>query len=94
MGRLDKQRTTFDTLSKIWGQIRGAVMGRLDVLEQATATLLEGSLREELRQEAASEAHKLGGGCWVLSATPKAPDWPKQWSGCLSLGRHWAEPKS
>ena len=49
------------TLARIWGQVRGTVMGRLDVLEQATVTLLEGNLPDELRQEAEREAHKLGG---------------------------------
>ena len=36
-------------------------MGRLDLLERATATLLAGDRDDELRQEAESEAHKLGG---------------------------------
>ena len=61
-GRLEQQGTTFATLTRLWGQrVRATVMGRLDVLERATATLLEGNLDDELRREAESEAHKLGG---------------------------------
>ena len=59
--RLDMPRTWFTTLTKIWGQIRGTVMGRLEVLEKATAALQDANLNHELRQEAGSEAHKLGG---------------------------------
>lgn len=59
--RLEKQRTRFAILTKIWGEVRETVMGRLDVLEQVTATLREGKLHDELRQEGESEAHKLGG---------------------------------
>ena len=36
-------------------------MGRLVVLEQAAASLLEGNLHNELRQEAEREAHNLAG---------------------------------
>ena len=36
-------------------------MGRVEVLEQATATLLEGTLHDDLRHEAEAEAHKVAG---------------------------------
>lgn len=58
---LEKKLTRFAILTSLWGQVRVTVMGRLDVLEQATATLLEGNLDDKLRQEAGEEAHKLGG---------------------------------
>jgi len=61
MGWLEKRLARFAILTKIWEEVRGTVMGRLELLEQATATLLEGNLDNELRLEAEGEAHKLGG---------------------------------
>jgi len=90
--RLEKQRIRSAILTGIWGQVRESVMGRLEVLEQATAILLEGNLSHELRQEAEGEAHKLGG-WWVLSAIPKVPDWPRRWNGCLRLDRRSGRPR-
>jgi HPt (histidine-containing phosphotransfer) domain-containing protein len=55
------QRRARETVAEIWGQFRGVIMDRLEILEQATAALLDGVLSDELRQRAEREAHKLVG---------------------------------
>jgi diguanylate cyclase (GGDEF)-like protein len=45
----------------LWERLRGPILARVDVLEDAALALLEGSLKPELRARAAREAHKLAG---------------------------------
>ena len=55
------QQALSTKMARIWEQTKPAVMTRLEVLEQATAALLEGNLDLELRRLAGGEAHKLYG---------------------------------
>lgn len=48
-------------LTAIWDRFKGKYSDRITVLEQAVTALLEDSLSEELRQQAAKEAHTLVG---------------------------------
>ena len=48
-------------IERIWTQRLGAVLDQIDIIEEAVADLLEGPLREELREPAQREAHKLSG---------------------------------
>ncbi|MCH7674022.1 response regulator [candidate division KSB1 bacterium] len=50
-----------DPLAKAWKQSKQAIMGRVEVLEEATVALVEGSLNDEMRRGAEREAHKLAG---------------------------------
>jgi len=45
----------------LWPRFKGAILGRVEVVEQALSALLEGDLRDELRRKAEQEAHKLAG---------------------------------
>src|ERR1700726_1773284 len=50
----------------LWGQVKGPTMGQIALLDRAVLTLMEGSLDVALRQEACTEAHKLGGFLGIL----------------------------
>jgi HPt (histidine-containing phosphotransfer) domain-containing protein len=45
----------------MWERFKEATFSRVGVLEQAVRALVEGTLSEELRQQAEREAHKLVG---------------------------------
>lgn len=53
-------------LAVAWERLKVQSSDRVAVLEQATAALLENSLREELRQQAQQGAHKLAGALGVF----------------------------
>ncbi len=57
----DKSQQVRAALAQIWERSKGTILNRVDVLEQATLTLLEGALDDALRQQAEHEAHKLSG---------------------------------
>lgn len=48
-------------LAKLWVKIQPIVEERLSVLDRASSAASQGSLRDELRKEAQSSAHKLAG---------------------------------
>jgi len=48
-------------LAEVWKRVRSKMTERLELLEQASAALLEGRLGLELRREAEKAAHKLEG---------------------------------
>ncbi|MDP9052468.1 MAG: Hpt domain-containing protein [Acidobacteriota bacterium] len=48
-------------LAKVWARVRPVVEERLVTLDQASAAALAGTLSQDLRKVAASEAHKLAG---------------------------------
>jgi len=50
-----------DAVAAIWVRRKEEVLRRVDVLDSTVLALLEGELGEQLRQEAAREAHKLAG---------------------------------
>jgi diguanylate cyclase (GGDEF)-like protein len=49
------------SLARLWERHRGTTLERIQVLEDATVALLEGTLSSELREHARGEAHKLAG---------------------------------
>ena len=56
-----KQHAMSATMARIWERTKTAVINRVEVIEEATAALLEGGLDGELRQFAEGEAPKQGG---------------------------------
>ncbi len=48
-------------IAQIWEQRKEAIVGRVDLLEEAVAGLLTGDLPQDLRRTAEREAHKLAG---------------------------------
>ncbi|MBC7883332.1 MAG: response regulator [Anaerolineae bacterium] len=60
-----KQRTEV-ALSESWERLREKILGRVTTLEQATIAWLEGSIGEELRQQAYQEANKLAGSLGIF----------------------------
>jgi len=57
----DKAQQVHAALAEIWERSKETILGRIAVLEQATAALQEGALEDSLRQQAEREAHKLTG---------------------------------
>jgi HPt (histidine-containing phosphotransfer) domain-containing protein len=53
-------------LAELWNQVRPLMLNRLAVLDQASATALEGSLPNALRLQAKKEAHKLAGSLGIF----------------------------
>ena len=49
------------TVQELWGQARPVALERLDVLDDAVAAVMTGSLDDELRVRARRESHKLAG---------------------------------
>lgn len=48
-------------MQELWRKHRSASLARLEVVERALEALNQGALTEELRAQAAREAHKLAG---------------------------------
>jgi HPt (histidine-containing phosphotransfer) domain-containing protein len=57
----DAQDKTAALLAKLWVKIQPLVEERLATLDQAAAAAAVGALSEDLRREAAGNAHKLAG---------------------------------
>lgn len=56
-----RRRRTADAIALIWEKNKSGISSQVDVLEDAVASLLEGSLPDELREKARGNAHKLAG---------------------------------
>ena len=48
-------------MAGIWEQCKGIIEGQVTVVERAAIAVLDGSLEEDLRQQAYRDAHKLAG---------------------------------
>ena len=57
----DAADKTAALLAKLWVKIQPLVEERLAALDQAAAAAAAGTLADELRKEAAGDAHKLAG---------------------------------
>jgi len=55
-------------IADIWEQVKESTNGRVAILEQAVALLLQNKLSEEWRQQAEREAHKLAGSLGMFGA--------------------------
>ena len=55
------QHQTLTAVAQIWEQFKEVTFNRVGVLEQAARALVEGTLSDELRQQAERDAHKLVG---------------------------------
>jgi diguanylate cyclase (GGDEF)-like protein len=56
-----RRRRTADAIALIWEGNKSGISAQVDVLEDAVASLLEGSLPDDLREKARGNAHKLAG---------------------------------
>ena len=84
------QQALSTKMARIWEQTKPAVMTRLEVLEQATAALLEGNLDLELRRLAGGEAHKLYGLLGTFGYR-RLRSWPRKPRKYLKMWRRWAK---
>ncbi len=57
----DAQDKTAALLAKLWVKIQPLVEQRLETLDQAAAAAAAGNLSEDLRKQAAGDAHKFAG---------------------------------
>ncbi|PSM50417.1 hypothetical protein C7Y66_03725 [Chroococcidiopsis sp. CCALA 051] len=60
------QRQTKAALAEVWEKLKHQSSDRVAVLEQATISLLDNKLTEELRQKARQAAHKLAGALGIF----------------------------
>jgi diguanylate cyclase (GGDEF)-like protein len=56
-----RRRRTADAIALIWEKNKPGISSQVDILEDAVASLLEGSLPDDLREKARGNAHKLAG---------------------------------
>lgn len=61
-----EHRATTAAVAEVWQRFKETMQNRVAVLEQATVALLEGTLDDDLRQNAEREAHKLAGSVGVF----------------------------
>ena len=57
----EQRDQTLAAVAGLWTRFKSTILGRVEVIEQALSALLEGDLKDELRQKAEHEAHKLAG---------------------------------
>jgi HPt (histidine-containing phosphotransfer) domain-containing protein len=57
----ESNQQTLILVAQLWERFKEATFNRIGVLEQAVTVLLEGTLSDELRRQAACDAHKLAG---------------------------------
>jgi HPt (histidine-containing phosphotransfer) domain-containing protein len=62
-----------EALRELWDRTRPRVLGRVAVLEEASAALRAGTLDPELRERARCEAHRLAGTLGTLGLPDASP---------------------